>query len=542
MQISTALFLNAGQVSTDKKVSKESLVKAFQNTTEAPSSTPSSTHNIKEVVTNLLGSLASEAKSKSAVLDMLQATPLFKNMGNFSNDIKSLIVFLKSDPIFEKPLLFLQNFQKSIEIIDAKILKEQVQNSGLFLESKLANKITKESLQSTMKSLLVELKEHLSHTNKSPLLTKELVSVISLVSNPKELSQSEFQTSLKNLLGLFRQSVKEHLSFEAPTLLKQTHAVTAKLDQVVKEMPLLVSKIENSPDTQKVLAQEVTSRIKELLITLKNEISNPQNSTKELLPMIETLLQQPSLAPQITSLLEGEVSIQEQLTLLTNRLKQHIELSDPQTLKQALYADKSVALEQKIVSLLKPEVFIAPSVLQKLSINPEDIEILSDMKGILTSLNHSLATSSNPKASEAFELSNKLLTQIDYHQLVSYVSSSTHLYIPFTWSGLNGGSMQMKQTKDDHFHCQIDLDLEHYGKINMMLMLSNEKYIDITIATQKSELKEKVSEHLSSLKKALNEVGLISGGVKIIEYKETKMAKNDYFADEALNFGINITI
>ena len=102
--------------------------------------------------------------------------------------------------------------------------------------------------------------------------------------------------------------------------------------------------------------------------------------------------------------------------------------------------------------------------------------------------------------------------------------------------------MQMKQTQEDHFHCQIDLDLEQYGKINMMLLLSQDKYIDITIATQKNELKEKVSEHLSSLKQALNEVGLIIGNVKIIEYKETSGAKNDYFADKQLNFGINISI
>ena len=76
----------------------------------------------------------------------------------------------------------------------------------------------------------------------------------------------------------------------------------------------------------------------------------------------------------------------------------------------------------------------------------------------------------------------------------------------------------------------------------MMLLLSHDKYIDITIATQQNDLKDKVQEHLPSLKQALNEVGLIIGGVKIIEYKETKMTKNNYFADEHLNFGINISI
>lgn len=102
--------------------------------------------------------------------------------------------------------------------------------------------------------------------------------------------------------------------------------------------------------------------------------------------------------------------------------------------------------------------------------------------------------------------------------------------------------MMMKQTKEDTFHCQIDLDLEQYGKLNMMLLLREDKYIDITIATQKNELSAKVNEHLSELKKALGDVGLMIQSVRLMDYKEASVQKKEYFADEALNFGINITI
>lgn len=102
--------------------------------------------------------------------------------------------------------------------------------------------------------------------------------------------------------------------------------------------------------------------------------------------------------------------------------------------------------------------------------------------------------------------------------------------------------MMMKQTKEDAFHCQIDLDLEQYGKLNMMLLLSGENSIDMTIATQKSELRDKVSEHVSDLKKALNEVGIITQSVRLIEYKEESVKKKEYFSDDTLNFGINITV
>lgn len=546
MQISTALLLNAQTTTTtvDKKVSQEALKQAFLSATEAPSATPPPTSsNVKEIVANLLGSLVSEAKSKSAILDLLQNTPVFKNLGNFTNDLKSLITFLKSEPSLEKPLLFLQNFEKNIQSVDAKILKEQVQNSGVFLESKLANTLSKEAVVSDVKSLVTELKEHLSQTNKSASLTKEMATLIQKLENPKEMLPSELQSTLKSVLDLFRQSVKQHLSFESPPMLKDANQIVNKLENSIKQMALITSKIENSPQSVEI-EQHFTAQVKELLSTLKQElpkiISN-ENEMKPLVVQIETLVSKPSLVMQ-TVVTQDELSIQDQLTMLTNRIKTQIAISDPSAPKQAHYIDSSTQLEQRIVSLLKPEVFISPAVMQKLSLNLTDVEMLSDMKGVLTHLHENLTTSTSPKANEALEATNKLLTQIDYHQLASFVSSSAHLYIPFTWEGLSGGSMQMKQTQEDHFHCQIDLDLEQYGKINMMLLLSQDKYIDITIATQNNELKAKVSEHLSSLKQALNEVGLITGSVKIIEYKETNGAKNDYFADEQLNFGINISI
>ena len=233
-------------------------------------------------------------------------------------------------------------------------------------------------------------------------------------------------------------------------------------------------------------------------------------------------------------------SIEEALQMVVNRIKQQIEILDSKTIQQADFLDKSTGLEQKIHSLIKPELFVGKAIAQKLSLDPTDVELLSDMKGVLTKLGDNLQASGQNK--EALEISNRLLTQIEYHQLVSYVSSSTHLYVPFSWDGLKGGSMMMKQGSDEKFHCQIDLDLEAYGKLNMMLVLAGEKYIDITIASQKKELGSKITQQLSDLKYALNEVGLITGTVKMLEYKDVSVVKNDYFSGEELQFGINIKI
>lgn len=550
MQISTALFLNAQASTIDKKVTKESVDKAFKSVVENPVTTTPSYQSVKEVVTQLLSSLVDEAKSKTAILDLLKNGAVFKNLGSFSSDLKTLIDLLKSDKNFEKPLLFLQNFQKNIDVVDGKILKEQVQNSGLFLESKLANKSASEAIPPTLKTLLSELKEHLSVTNKSSLLAKEVTTVLNALQSPKEIPQNELQATLKVVLSLLRQSVKEHLSFESTAPLKEAYNAATKLESVAKQIALVVSKIENLPNSPEV-ANNFMVQIKEILSTLKQESQKIQSAFQndrtvsltmdEIITQLDSLLMKESFLSPI-AVLESENSIEDQLKMVANRIKQQIALVDPQSAKQAQYQENSSLLEQKLQSFIKPEIFLNHAITQKLSINSADMEILGDMKGVLTKVSETLSSQNTPNTKDALEVANKLLTQIDYHQLASYVSSATHLYIPFTWDGLNGGSMMMKQTKEDNFHCQIDLDLEKYGKINMMLLLSQEKYIDITIATQKNELKEKVSEHLQSLKQALNEVGLITGNVKLIDYKEEKISKNDYFADEQLNFGINISI
>jgi len=544
MQISTALFLQTQGTSQEKKVSKEAVAKVLSQSLEPPSAAPTQSHSVKEVVTQLMGTLASEAKSKGAVLEFLKQSPLFKNLGHFQSDVKNLISLLKGDVTFEKPLLLLQNFQKNIEMIDPKLLKTQVQNSGIFFESTLAKSVTKEHVSTLLKSLVTELKEHLAQTQKSPAFTKEIMPLLERLSEPKMLSTPEVQNTLKATLDLLRHSVKEHLSFEPPAPLKASFALTQKLETLLQALPLLASKMENAPEPLHV-SQKITTELKELVSVLKTELlkNAPPEVVAKVIPMIETLLQTPDVASSQTLLTTtSDLSLEEQLLLLTNRLKQEIARLEPETPKLATFMEKSVQIEHKILSILKPEIFLSPEVMQKLSINPSDAQILGDIKGVLTSLGDKLVASSNPNATNAQETTQKLLTQIEYHQLVSYVGSATHLYIPFTWEGLKEGSMIMKQTKEDAFHCQIDLDLEQYGKLNMMLLLSGENSIDMTIATQKSELRDKVSEHVSDLKKALNEVGIITQSVRLIEYKEESVKKKEYFSDDTLNFGINITI
>lgn len=596
MHVSTANLLatSANAISLEKgeKLSKGKIENLTTTLEKDAQPTTANLQNLKSVITNLLMNLSQEVKSKSAIFEMVQNSPMFKNLGNFSADLKALITLLKSEPNVSKTLLLLENFQKSMEGLDGKILKEQVQNSGVFFESKLANKTSNETQLIAVKNLVAELKEHLAQTNKSTVLGKEIDKILTSLSQKEQSTPKELHSELKNVLDLFRQSVKQHLSFEAAPVLKEGYKLVLKLEQALQSIPLLVSKMQNSTNPAQV-EQIFTQQIKTLLTALKEvfpqiatlstsktaveSLKSPSSVALEPLNVPKTTQEQPvlglgqkldqimnvssnelpfnfeALATQLNTLVETknfipftlkqdvDLTLQEQLRMVTNRMKQTIELVDPQSPKQVKYIDNALLLEQKIQTLLKPEAFNNTALMQKLSLIPSDMEILGDMKGILTKLNDQLSTMT-VKSNETLDLVQKLTTQIEYHQLLSYVSSSNHLYIPLSWQGLKEGSMMMRQTQDESFHCQIDLDLEHYGKINMMLFLSQNKYIDISIATQKNELKDKVMENLQELKIALNNVGLITGNVKLIEYKANGFAKQQYGSEVMSNFGINIKI
>ncbi len=629
MDISTtSLLANQLQTLDPKATAKENATKIIQESANNPLSitaqkTTTTPNNAQEVIGQLLGSAVNEAKSKSAIFEILQNNQLFKNMGNFAEDIKHLSSLVKMDSTIAKPLALLQLFSKNIEQIDVKILQEQIQNSGIFFESKLSNIVTQKGVQDTLQTLTSALQEHFSQMNTKTVipLLKEINVIMDHLNSTQDISSKEGQASLKMLLDLFRQSVKRELSSEGNSVFKEVYQNVQKLDYAIKQMDLIASKVENYPLDMKV-EENFSTQVKVILEMLKENLSALQ--LDDLKPQIDQLLIKESLLKESNSVAtlpssellatpltvskdEGALKIppqpnvikaedmgqpvekrlmentveeiegstlskealflktestllssamatavmngavtkapettEEALKMVANRIKQQIEILDPKSVQQSDFVDKSTILEQKIHGLIKPELFVGKAIAQKLSLDPTDVELLSDMKGVLTKLSDNLQTS--PQNKEALEITNRLLTQIEYHQLVSYVSSSTHLYVPFSWDGLQGGSMMMKQSSDNNFHCQIDLNLEAYGKLNMMLVLSGEKYIDISIAVQKKELSEKITQQLNNLKQAFNEVGLITGNVKMLEYKDVSTVKNDYFSGEKLQFGINITI
>ena len=167
--LTSALLANSTKTAKETtKSTKGSEAKATtakdisQNKTE---SNKSQDTNIDKKLDTLLKSLTSDLvdgkRSPKAVLDLLKNSNLFKDLTKMSKGLDSLIPNLKSNPKLETQAKSLEQFSVQIKDLDGAKLKQQVQNSGIFLESKLKD-ISSVDIKKDMKAVLLQVQKELS--------------------------------------------------------------------------------------------------------------------------------------------------------------------------------------------------------------------------------------------------------------------------------------------------------------------------------------------------------------------------------------------
>lgn len=236
-----------------------------------------------------------------------------------------------------------------------------------------------------------------------------------------------------------------------------------------------------------------------LLDLLKNSATfkNMGNFTENLKSLLSTIKSEPSLAPKLVQL---ESSLQHITTVDTPNLKEKI-------------SNSGVFLESKILSPLDVEETLA-----------------HDIKAQLLTLGEEIKES-HPNSHSKID---QLLTQIDYHQLLSHLNNSNSLYFPFAWDQMEKGSLSLKKGKKDKFYCEINLTLKEYGEMDLMMGLYGENQLDIQIQTQAGNLKTLLQENLENLRNLLIDAGLAPRRIRITEKSETLNPKmSAYTQDES---------
>lgn len=161
-------------------------------------------------------------------------------------------------------------------------------------------------------------------------------------------------------------------------------------------------------------------------------------------------------------------------------------------------------------------------------------ELQSDMKSVLLNLKES--TQNQSSTQNIHTAAQRLLTQIEIHQLASFAQNSLQTYLPYHWDELNSSNLSFKRGNKDKFYARIELSFVKFGEIGIVLGLSENKFLDVSIQTGNDSFKELILSETKSLKRALNELGLVVNNF----FVASKGSKSAYEQFEDIDLGYNI--
>ena len=538
MDVANSLNISNTSVQTGQNAAQNAPVRKNEGSLfkNQPAGTPSeqtvsnALDNVGKLVARVLDDLKS-ASSLSKAEQILSQAKDTKIAPNLANELSDLAKSLEAEaaqnesPDIKSLALKLKEFLKPIADLKAGSLNDQIKNSGVMLEANLKDALTPEKLPSSIQKLLSDIKNLSNQNLLSQILTLNDESLDNQNSFMKLTSMLEKASSdAKNILD--NSSIK--------TLLKDVD----KLDNVAKFLDKNFSK-EQSADAVKSQTGKMENFISNLSEKVANLASEKLNQSaafssnhKELKAILENLKNDLKMLNNIgdeaglvkafneVSDVSKEGSLQDKLQSAARRLAHSLSLADP----EASSAKSDLAESKALLKQLK----LATSDINNITTKSgsEISKVLNqDVKSTLLNI------SEKSQNAQTVNAANKMISQIEMHQMVSSLQGGIQTYMPYIWDGVEGGNVAFKQGKKDKFYAQIDLNFKKFGQINVMVGLVDKRYIDLSVATQTNEFKELILGNSSELKQAISKLGLIVSNFNIKTLPKVKL--NDRFK----NFG-----
>lgn len=221
-------------------------------------------------------------------------------------------------------------------------------------------------------------------------------------------------------------------------------------------------------------------------------------------------------------------SLSKELTQTSKKLNEVLKALDPKNYEAKNSLDDIKNIEKKLELSIKELNKITPKDSNQIS-----TDLQQDVKSTLLQVSNLAKSLDNESI---LNQTNRLITQLEFNQLLSLANNSIHTFLPFFWDDLEKSNVVFKRGKKDKFYAQINLEFEKLGKINVFLSLSNDKYIDINMMIENLEFRKKLYERAHELKKALVKVGLLSSNFFISDIAKSKFQNQDEYNDFNMGF------
>ena len=418
----------------------------------------------------------------------------------------------------------LTEFSKNINLPTNPNLGEVKTNAKLPLENivnllnkHLPNSEVKTQLVANLQNLISNL-PNLAVNDKTALLTninQQTTNLFTNTSVPKDI-QMEIKSAVANLLRPIQTPVTLVQNF-------QTNLTNVQ-QQVLQQMPNTMS-----ASTLPPLLQELGSTFKEG-ITVKENLPVLRN-------MFLTLIQKVDVTTIDTQVKTG---LKAELQNLASQVKTLEVPSSPEQKAQNL---------QNVFDNLKSFSSRLETTLAKLAPNQMEAipkNLANDLKGIVMQIAEQIDGSKEPVAKEIRAVVDKIASQVEFFQLLSYTSNSNHSALSFIQDNIEDSDIKFHKTDQDTYSCQINLNLKDYGELKVLLVLDKHQNLGVNIGIEDSEFKQKVQDNLPTLRGNINSIGLLLQALNIFDMNSAQIDKSKqlkgYGESAGISFGVDLTV
>jgi len=515
MDVANSLNISNTSVQTGQNAAQNAPVRKnegslFKNQPAQPAGTPSeqtvsnALDNVGKLVARVLDDLKSASSISKAeqILSQAKDTKIAPNLASELSDLaKSLEAEAAQNesPEIKSLALKLKEFLKPIADLKAGSLNDQIKNSGVMLEANLKDALTPEKLPSSIQKLLSDIK-NLSNQN--------LLSQILTLNDESLDNQNSFLKDVDKLDNVAKFLDKNFSKEQSADAVKNQ---TSKMENFISNLSEKVANLASEKLNQNFGFTQNHKELKAILESLKNDLK-----------MLNNIGDEAGLVKAFNEVsdVSKEGSLQDKLQSAARRLAHSLSLADP----EASTAKSDLAESKALLKQLKLATNDINNITTKSQ--SEISKVLNqDVKSTLLNI------SEKSQNAQTVNAANKMISQIEMHQMVSSLQGGIQTYMPYIWDGVEGGNVAFKQGKKDKFYAQIDLNFKKFGQINVMVGLVDKRYIDLSVATQTNEFKELILGNSSELKQAISKLGLIVSNFNIKTLPKVKL--NDRFK----NFG-----
>lgn len=506
----------------------KALAQVLSNASQSELETLAQGKDLKSILNTILKQSTDATSTNKELLALVKNNPTLKNLGSVTTTIQDLLNSLKSDdkqlPI-EKTL---KTFLADIKDLKGLDLKYKLENSGIFLESKLKNVTNPQiDLKNTLISLAKTLQNNPSAENRTianeikVLLNTEALKSASTtdIENNKKLSTKvleKLSAGVQSLVTKLRSSLKNADTIHSPNLIN----ALKKLEYQVESKTLTLENFK---------LNTIIDSLKEVSLQMNKSFTIESKGILNALEKIFTALknvEQTTTTPKAILDQFLEKNIPQDILKLSETIKSAILKSDP------IFSKDTMILLNKLESLNTP---------QTLNTQNNVKEILSqDLKAVLLQTTEEVIKQTHPNQVDILKHIDKLSLQIDNYQLLSHLSNGTSLFLPFSWDMLEDGNIEMKKDDDEKFYCDIHLKLKEYGPVNIKLTLYQKNQLNLHIYSSHQVFKELMKEAIPSLRSALIDEQITPREIRIFDTPISINSSPYTKQDEHIHMGFEV--